>query len=480
MTIWHDISACTHINTSTAHKQISITTWLILILCALVSFACLSIDNAIYQNNEPVVPVTDGGTTFYPEPQNHPDIFSVNSVTEFNIAGWLLFLFICGFYMLARRSELRLLRKSGANSTHDYADVLEKDALDPAQNLAHFNPAVAPDLTQLLAHVKSVNEMTDSDEHSSSKPIATTATIGSMPEQQSSRTLLSSSSSKRFSGVFGSSSVHSDAGSAAGSRSGSTALLLSSKLVSQKQQRKDAANALVSQWQQQQQQQQHSVVTANSTSSCCIAEDSTAADPAKSVEKDVGSDTPAAGDSPKLEADVTGVYLFNSPWLFRQTLSQLLMFNNIEIGLLIGNFGWVAGRDTSTSGAQKFGILLALILPIILSFPVLKAIIRIGSVLDAISVLKPDILGSVVEGMEESFGLAQDFSYKLRTRLSTAGLGATELTELVDTLAVDGYIRPSGLRQILTLTGLHMPDRKFKRLFRALGTLLQFTLMQCT
>jgi hypothetical protein len=110
-TIWHDISACTHINTSTAHKQISITTWLILILCALVSFACLSIDNAIYQNNEPVVPVTDGGTTFYPEPQNHPDIFSVNSVTEFNIAGWLLFLTICGFYMLARRSELRLLRK---------------------------------------------------------------------------------------------------------------------------------------------------------------------------------------------------------------------------------------------------------------------------------------------------------------------------------------------------------------------------------
>ena len=115
---------------------------------------------------------------------------------------------------------------------------------------------------------------------------------------------------------------------------------------------------------------------------------------------------------------------------------------------------------------------MALILPILLSFPVLKAIIRIGSVLDAIGVLKPDILGSVVEGMEESFGLAQDFSYKLRTRLSSAGLGAAELTELVDTLAVDGYIRPSGLRELLTLTGLHMPDRKFKRLFRALGTLL--------
>jgi hypothetical protein len=105
---------------------------------------------------------------------------------------------------------------------------------------------------------------------------------------------------------------------------------------------------------------------------------------------------------------------------------------------------------------------------------VLKAIIRIGSVLDAISVLKPDILGSVVEGMEESFGLAQDFSYKLRTRLSSAGVGATELAELIDTLAVDGYIRPSGLRELLTLTGLHMPDRKFKRLFRALGTLLHY------
>jgi hypothetical protein len=112
----------------------------------------------------------------------------------------------------------------------------------------------------------------------------------------------------------------------------------------------------------------------------------------------------------------------------------------------------------------------------VLGFPLLKGIVRIGSVLDAISVLKPDILGSAVEGMEESFGLAQDFSYRLRTRLSTAGLGATELTELVDTLAVDGCIRPSGLRQILTLAGLHMPDRKFKRLFRALGTLLHYTL----
>jgi hypothetical protein len=271
----------------------------------------------------------------------------------------------------------------------------------------------------------------------------------------------SGAGSKRLSALFGSSSVHSDAGSTSGSRSGSTAqLLLGSKFISKKQQRRDAASTLVSQWQQQ--------------SATSIAEDTTTDRTVKDVEKDVESDLPlAACDSPKLEADVTGVYLFNSPWLFRQTLSQLLTLNNIEIGLLLGNFSWVAGRDDSTSSAQKFGILLSLLLPILLSFPVLKAIIRIGSVLDAISVLKPDILGSVVEGMEESFGLAQDFSYKLRTRLSSAGVGAAELTELVDTLAVDGYIRPSGLRELLTLTGLHMPDRKFKRLFRALGTLLQ-------
>jgi hypothetical protein len=350
--------------------------------------------------------------------------------------------------------------QSGAHSTHEYADVLEKDALDPERNLAHFNPAVAPDLTQLLAHVKTVNELVDSDGHghghghgsSSSKhhTSAATATTDAVGDASGGGV------GKRLSGLFGSSSVHSDAGSAAaGSRSsGSPVQLLGSKFVSKKQQRRDAASTLVSQWQQ-------STATDHNSSSG-VAEHATA----KDVEKDVES------DSPKLVADVTGVYLFNSPWLFRQTLSQLLMFNNIEIGLLIGNFGWVAGRDHSTSSAQKFGILVALILPILLSFPVLKAIIRIGSVLDAIGVLKPDILGSVVEGMEESFGLAQDFSYKLRTRLSSAGLGAAELTELVDTLAVDGYIRPSGLRELLTLTGLHMPDRKFKRLFRALGTLL--------
>ena len=52
-------------------------------------------------------------------------------------------------------------------------------------------------------------------------------------------------------------------------------------------------------------------------------------------------------------ADVTGVYLFNSPWLFRQTLSQLLMFNNIEIGLLIGNFGWVQAVITALAALRS-------------------------------------------------------------------------------------------------------------------------------
>jgi hypothetical protein len=99
--------------TGSEYTQISITTWLILLVCALFSLACLSIDNAIYQKHEPeaAVAVTEGGEETVHPVQNHPNVFSVNSVTEFNIAGWLLFLAICGFYMLARRSELRLLRK---------------------------------------------------------------------------------------------------------------------------------------------------------------------------------------------------------------------------------------------------------------------------------------------------------------------------------------------------------------------------------
>jgi hypothetical protein len=34
-----------------------------------------------------------------------------DGVTTFNIAGWVLFIMICGLYLLARRSQLKLLRK---------------------------------------------------------------------------------------------------------------------------------------------------------------------------------------------------------------------------------------------------------------------------------------------------------------------------------------------------------------------------------
>jgi hypothetical protein len=34
-----------------------------------------------------------------------------DGVTTFNIAGWVLFIMVCGLYLLARRSQLELLRK---------------------------------------------------------------------------------------------------------------------------------------------------------------------------------------------------------------------------------------------------------------------------------------------------------------------------------------------------------------------------------
>jgi hypothetical protein len=385
-------------------------------------------------------------------------------------------------YYTATTSHTHDAQQSGAASTHEYADVLEKDALDPNNCLTHYNASVAPDLKQLQKHVSSVKSLNDRSHHGASSSKKSKA---QQARQSGSQLLLSVSdgaSSTTAAAGAGNGAVHApSSGGTVGQHTTTTASngdtasdtlsgsvrsstrslskAISSRILSTKRQKRQAASALVTQWQQQQ-------------SSSSFADTSTA----NIAIDDVESDTPlAAGDSPKVEADVAGVYLFNSPRLFKQMLSLVLLFSNIEIALLAANFGIVAARDNSKTAAAKFWTMLALLLPIVLGFPLLKGIVRIGSVLDAISVLKPDILGSVVEGMEESFGLAQDFSYKLRTRLSTAGLGAAELTELVDTLAVDGYIRPSGLRQILTLTSLHMPDRKFKRLFRALGTLLHYT-----
>jgi hypothetical protein len=123
---------------------------------------------------------------------------------------------------------------------------------------------------------------------------------------------------------------------------------ISSRILSTKRQKRQAASALVTQWQQQQ---------SNSSFAADVNSATGADDDMKDVEIDVESDLP------KVEADVTGVYLFNSPRLFKQMLSLVLLFSNIEIALLAANFGIVTARDDSKSGATKFWTMLALLLP---------------------------------------------------------------------------------------------------------------------
>jgi hypothetical protein len=128
------------------------------------------------------------------------------------------------------------------------------------------------------------------------------------------------------------------------------------------------------------------------------------------------------------------------------------------------------GQAGVYSTAQRAFREIALILPPLLCFPVLRAIIRVGSVLESISVLDPDILGRVVEDQEESLTLSREFSKKLRSKLNRAGLTEESLEQLCTTLGDGaGTLRADGLRELLLIIGFHISDSKFTRLFRALG-----------
>jgi hypothetical protein len=78
---------------ATYNEQVDTSTWVILVLLgiAMVAFQ-LIVD----------------GTSFNAETAAETH---TNGVTTFNIAGWVLLLMICALYMLARRSQLKLLRK---------------------------------------------------------------------------------------------------------------------------------------------------------------------------------------------------------------------------------------------------------------------------------------------------------------------------------------------------------------------------------
>jgi hypothetical protein len=129
------------------------------------------------------------------------------------------------------------------------------------------------------------------------------------------------------------------------------------------------------------------------------------------------------------------------------------------------------GQDGVYTTAERIFRELALLLPPLLCFPVLRAIIRIGSVLESISVLDPDLLGRVVEDMDESVKLSEEFSEKLRSKLDRAGLTEESLEQLCRTLgdSGSGTLRADGLRELLLIIGFHISDSKFARLFRVLG-----------
>jgi hypothetical protein len=86
-------------------------------------------------------------------------------------------------------------------------------------------------------------------------------------------------------------------------------------------------------------------------------------------------------------------------------------------------------------------------------------------------VLDPDLLGRVLEDMEESHTLSKEFSEKLRSKLNRAGLTEESLEQLCRTLgdSDSGTLRADGLRELLLIIGFHISDSKFARLFRVLG-----------
>ena len=170
----------------------------------------------------------------------------------------------------------------------------------------------------------------------------------------------------------------------------------------------------------------------------------------------------------KLSEDLSDIYFFRSPQLYFKMVEVAIMLNSLYLSLWACNFITIVNEYFSRS--PFFHIVM--LVPLLIVLPSLGEIVKVSSLLAAISDLDLDVIGSVLEISEEKTQLVNEVREKILTRIHGKGdedkmLVLKELFEEIDSNG-NGQISKYELREMLRALALHYSDYKFKRLYAAM------------
>mmetsp|Transcript_13050 Transcript_13050/g.21342 ORF Transcript_13050/g.21342 Transcript_13050/m.21342 type:complete len:1003 (-) Transcript_13050:234-3242(-) len=171
----------------------------------------------------------------------------------------------------------------------------------------------------------------------------------------------------------------------------------------------------------------------------------------------------------KLTEDFSDVYFFSSPLLYFRAVEVAIMLNSLYLSMWAVNFISVAEHATENPVVWQ----LLMLTPLVVCVPLVGAIVKTASLLSAIAELEVDVIGSVLENMEDETVLLQELRDKIARRLVHVDL-QNEKKEIVHALFYEidtdrsGFISRHEFRDMLRALHLHYSDHKYKKLFNVI------------
>lgn len=182
----------------------------------------------------------------------------------------------------------------------------------------------------------------------------------------------------------------------------------------------------------------------------------------------------------KLSEDLSEIYFFENPDLYFKAVEYAIMLNSLYLSLWACNFISVVQFSFNNAWIVQIFMLI----PLLIVLPLLGEIVKVSSLLEAIADLDIDVIGSVLEEMEDKTRLIQELRLKILSRI----VGESDdkkriVARLFKEIDIDknGLISPMEMRQMLRALSLHYSDAKFLRLYRAIdedlnGSISEFEL----
>jgi hypothetical protein len=171
----------------------------------------------------------------------------------------------------------------------------------------------------------------------------------------------------------------------------------------------------------------------------------------------------------KMTEDFSDVYFFSSPLAYFRAVEVAILLNSLYLSVWAVNFISVAEDEAENSVIWQ----LLMLIPLVVCIPLVGEIVKTASLLSAIAELEVDVIGSVLENMEDEKVLLLELREKISCRLVHVNMQA-EKKEIVHALFYEidtdksGFISRYEFRDMMRALHLHYSDLKFKKLFNVI------------